>query len=201
MSGKARTKKARADARRAERQDAARRRDLNAANVAFDPRIAAGQRDIEVRPFIDENNQSRKRASLADPGSLIKRQSERTEARTKAIAAFDDLCHRAYAGLYPEPRFERGVDVSRIPGVPPPRSDAMAEMRRLSARIGEEALAILHLRIFDRHSFEWMAAQGIGDPERLGILFMAAIDAVARFYCLSKPSKAVEAMERALQHV
>lgn len=197
MTARKQAKKARAEERRRDRRETERRRDFGAAGVSHDPRTAAGQREIEVRAV---RGLPVKRASVVDAGSLIKRQSERTEPRIKAITAFDDLCHRAYAGLYPEPKFERGVDVSHVPGVLHARSDAMGEMRRLSQRIGEDAQAILHLRIFERQSFSWMAQQGIGDERSISALFLAAVDAVARFYGYCGPSPAIKAMERGLLH-
>lgn len=179
------------------RAETDRRRVLAGIGIPHDPRTAAGVRELHVQ----EIRGGEKRVSTLDPGQLIKRQSERTEARIRAIAAFDSLCHDVYAGLYPSPKFERGVDVSHTPGRPLARSSAASEMQQLARRIGDEAQAILHLRIFERHSFAWMAQQGLGNPEHLGVLFLSAVDAVARFYGFAGPSPAQRIVERKLQAV
>lgn len=178
---------------------ARKRREFAAAGVEYDPRLASGQREMHVS---NVREISAKRASLVDPGSLIKRQSERTEPRIRAIAMFDELCHRAYAGLLPEPKFERGVDVSHSPAaVPEDRAGALGEMQRLAGFIGNEAQAILLLRVFQRQSFAWMAEQGIGEERSISALFLAGTDAVARFYGFCGPSRASELREHALRHV
>ena len=175
--------------------EAARTRELKAADVHHDPRTAAGMREIEVRgPTIN------KRASLAGYAAMIARTTDRTPPRLLALERYDVLWHRAHAGLFPNPRFERGVDTSRsLPGVPDDRATSLQEISRLAARIGDEANALLFHKVVGGHSFAWMASQGMGEPERLGVLFLAAVDALARFYGIGQPSKAVEAMERRLE--
>lgn len=46
-----------------------------------------------------------------------------------------------------------------------------------------------------------MSGQGFGDERALAILFLAAVDATARFYGLSERSKAVGFMEQSLSSV
>lgn len=72
----------------------------------------------------------------------------------------------------------------------------MIEIDRLKGRIGEEMYALLYHRVIGGHSFTWMAGQGMGESERLGVLFLAAIDATARHFGLRERSRAVEAMEQ-----
>lgn len=69
----------------------------------------------------------------------------------------------------------------------------LVELKHL---VGEEFFAILFHRVINGHSFAWMAGQGMGEPERLGVLFLAAIDATARHFGLRERSRAVETMER-----
>jgi len=165
--------------------------------VAFDPRTAAGQREIQIRgPAVD------KRASLADYAAMIHRQTDRTPPRLLALERFDQLWHRAHAGQFPNPRFERGVDTSRkVGGVSDDRADQLLEVDRLKARIGEEMFAVLFHLVIGGHSFTWMAGQGMGESERLDVLFLAAIDATARHFGLRERSRAVEAMEELQQAV
>ncbi|MBB2964752.1 hypothetical protein [Methylobacterium sp. R2-1] len=95
---------------------------------------------------------------------------------------------------------KRGVDTSRkIAGVPDDRAESLHLIDGVKARIGEELFAILFHRVINGHSFSWMAGQGMGESERLGVLFLAAIDATARHFGLRERSRAVETMEQALQ--
>lgn len=115
---------------------------------------------------------------------------------------FDELCHRAFAGLLPEPRFEPGVDTSAGPaGVTEDRIAGLAEMQNLTRRIGDEAQALLFHRVYERRQFTWMSGQGFGDERALAILFLSAVDATARFYGLSERSRVVGVMEDRLQLV
>lgn len=79
--------------------------------------------------------------------------------------------------------------------MPDDRADGLRMMQNLTARIGEEAQALLYHRVYQRMTFAWMSGQGMGEPERLGVLFLAAVDAAGRFYGTSKPSRAVEVMQ------
>jgi hypothetical protein len=178
--------------RLAQQGQAQRRRDEKAAGVDHDPRTAAAQREIQIRgPAVD------KRASLADYANLIHRQTDRTPPRLLALERFDTLWHRAHCGLMATPRYERGVDTSRkIAGVPDDRAESLHLIDGVKARIGEEMFAILFHRVINGHSFSWMASQGMGGSERLGVLFLAAIDATARHFGLRERSRAVEAMEQ-----
>lgn len=178
----------------AEAEEASR---IRKAGIDHDPRTAAAQREIVVakRKGADPR-EAVAVASFADYGSLIRSRSERTVDRIRAMQTFDELCHRAFAGLFPEPRFERGVDTSRgIPGVADDRSDSLREMQNLTNRIGQEAQALCFHRVFERRTFAWMEGQGMGEAEVLGAMFLRAVDAVGRFYGLGRPSKAVEVME------
>ncbi|ACB79514.1 hypothetical protein Mpop_1344 [Methylorubrum populi BJ001] len=178
--------------RLAQQGQAQRKRDEKAAGVDHDPRTAAGQREIQIRgPAVD------KRASLADYANLIHRQTDRTPPRLLALERFDTLWHRAHCGLMATPRYERGVDTSRkIAGVPDDRAESLRLIDGVKARIGEEMFAILYHRVINGHSFSWMASQGMGESERLGVLFLAAIDATARHFGLRERSRAVETMEQ-----
>lgn len=172
------------------------RSDLRRAGLDHDPRTAAAQREVIIT---GGRGATEKRAMIAGYGSLIRTASDRTGPRIEAMRRFDELCHRAFAGLYPNPKFERGVDVSkRLPGVPDDRCDGLAEMDQLSARIGEEAKAILFFRIFEARTFTAMRDMGLGGERELAVLFLRAVDAVARFYGLQSQPRAVEAMEQRL---
>ncbi|WP_156295609.1 hypothetical protein [Methylobacterium aquaticum] len=194
-----RERRERAEARRQrmlDRADAARAKDLRAAGVDADARTAAGQRELVTN---SARGVSRKRASLAGYEALIQNPKDRTPTRIKAMETFDELCHRAHAGLLPNPRFERGVDVSKsLPGVPDDRADALMEMSRLAARIGDVAQAILYFRVFERRRFTAMRDLGMGDERTLATLFLAAVDGVARHYGFATTHRAVEAMNERL---
>lgn len=180
-------------ARMLERADAARVKDLRNAGVEADPRTAAGQREIVTASARDVRG---KRASLAGYGSLIQNPADRTGPRLKAMEVFDELCHRAFAGLLPEPRFERGVDVSKtLSGVADSRADALREMSRLAARIGDVSQAVLFFRVFERRRFTAMRDLGMGDERTLATLFLAAVDGVARHYGFATCNKIVELMQ------
>jgi hypothetical protein len=146
-----------------------------------------------------------KRGSLAEYGVLIRNQSDRTGPRIAAMRQFDELCHRAFAGLLPEPRFEPGVDTSAGPaGVTEDRMAGLAEMQNLTRRIGDEAQALLYARVYERRTFTWMADQGFGsqgfrEERALAVLFLSAVDATARFYGLAERSAAVGFMESRLR--
>lgn len=161
-------------------------------DVAFDPRTAAEQREIQIRgPAVD------KRASLADYAAMIHRMTDRTPPRLLALEGFNQLWHRAHAGQFPNPRFERSVATSRRLGsVSDDCADQLLEVGRLKGRVGEELFAVLFHRVIGGHSFTWMACQRMGEPEKLGMLFLAAIDATARHFGLRERSRAFEAMEQ-----
>ncbi|MEN3238249.1 hypothetical protein PUR29_32905 [Methylobacterium ajmalii] len=189
----------RAEAKRAlmlERADAARTKDLRNAGVEADPRTAAGQRELVTS---SARGVSGKRASLSGYGSLIQNPADRTGPRLKAMEVFDELSHRAFAGLLPEPRFERGVDVSKtLSGVADSRADALMEMSRLAARVGDVSQALLFFRVFERRRFTAMRDLGMGDERTLATLFLAAVDGVARHYGFATTHRAVEAMNERL---
>jgi hypothetical protein len=181
--------------------DAARASSLRSAGLEADERTAAGQREIVVS---NARGASGKRGSLAEYGVLIRNQSDRTGPRIAAMRQFDELCHRAFAGLLPEPRFEPGVDTSAGPaGVTEARIAGLSEMQNLTRRIGDEAQALMYARVYERRTFTWMADQGFGsqgfrEERGLAVLFLSAVDGVARFYGLTDRSKAVDFMESRL---
>lgn len=179
--------------------DAAMAKDRQAAGVSTDNRTAAAQREIVVSNARDVSG---KRGSLAEYGVLIRNQSDRTGPRIAAIRQFDELCHRAFAGLLPEPRFEPGVDTSAGPaGVTDARIAGLTEMQSLTRRIGDEAQALLFHRVFERRTFTWMSGQGFGDERALAVMFLSAVDGTARFYGLADRSRSVGAMEARLDNV
>lgn len=194
-----RERRERAEARRQrmlDRSDAAQNKDLRSAGVEVDRRTAAGQRELVTNTA---RGVSGKRASLAGYEALIQNPKDRSPSRIKALETFDELCHRAHAGLLPHPRFERGVDVSRtLAGVADSRADALMEMSRLAARIGDVAQAILYFRVFERRRFTAMRDLGMGDERTLATLFLAAVDGVARHYGFATTHRAVEAMNERL---
>ncbi|MCJ2131595.1 hypothetical protein [Methylobacterium sp. E-045] len=178
------------------RADAAKASARKAAELEIDPRTAAAQREISISNARDASG---KRGSLTDYGMLIRNQSDRTGPRIAAMRAFDELCHCAFAGLLPEPRFEPGVDTSAgLAGVTDARIAGLAEMQRLTRRIGDEAQALMFHRVYERRTFTWMSGQGFGDERALAILFLSAVDATARFYKFSERSKSVGIMEERL---
>lgn len=157
-----------------------KRRELSAAGVPYDPRLASGQRDIAVNNIPQT---SAKRASVADPANLIKRRSERTDVRVRAIRFVDDLFHRSEMGDFPAPKFERGVDVSMQPAaVPMDRASAKLERDRLGAFVGHQGMRVLELGIYKGMSFTWMQSAGEGQAEKLAVLFVFAVDAAVQFY-------------------
>lgn len=185
---------ARADAAREEARAGPLRR-LN-ANLVFDRRTAGGSREIVIG---NAKGKSEARVTLASYGALIKKPKDRTEPRLRAMEAFDELWHRAEAGLYPEPRFEPAVDTSAgASGVTAHRMDGLAEMQRLTAYIGRQAQALLKMRVVDRMEVQAIARIGDRDPEDVGALIHAAIDGVAAFYGFGRPAPEVERLDEVL---
>lgn len=187
---------ARADAAREEaRAGPLRRLD---ANLTFDRRTAGGGRDIRLGNVKDK---SEARVALATYSALIKDPKKRTEARLRAMEKFDELWHRAEAGLYPEPRFEPAVDTSAgASGVTAHRMDGLAEMQRLTAYIGRQAQALLKMRVVERMEIQAIARIADRDPEDIGALIHAAIDGVAGFYGYSLQPIEVERLDAELAH-
>jgi hypothetical protein len=184
-------------ARQEQQADEARQAQMRRVGLDHHPATAAAQREVVIT---GGRGATEKRAMLAEYRSLIRSAPDRTGPRILAMQRFDELCHRAYAGLFPNPKFERGVDVSKgLPGVPDDRCDGLAEMQRLSSRIGEEAQALLFHRVFERRTFTAMRDMGMGGERELAVLFIRAVDGVARFYGLMDCSKAVQSMEQALR--
>ncbi len=172
--------------------DAARAKPLREieANLTLDRRTAGGSREIVLG---NAKGKSEARVTLASYSALIKKPKDRTEPRLRAMEAFDELWHRAEAGLYPEPRFEPAVDTSAgASGITAHRMDGLAEMQRLTAYIGRQAQALLKMRIVDRMEVQAIARIGDRDPEGIGALIHAAIDGVAAFYGFGRPAPEVE---------
>ncbi len=178
--------------------DAARAKPLHdlEANLVFDRRTAGGSRDIRLG---NVRGKSDARITLASYGALIRDPKERTEARLRAMEAFDELWHRAEAGLYPEPRFEPAVDTSAgHSGVTAHRMEGLAEIQRLTAYIGRQSQALLWMRVVDRQEFTAIARVTGRDARDVSALVLSAIDGVAAFYGFSLPSAEVERLDAAL---
>jgi hypothetical protein len=167
-------------------------RDLD-ANLTFDRRIAGGSREIRLG---NAKGRSKARLTLAGYGALIRDPKERTEARLRAMEAFDELWHRAEVGLYPEPRFEPAVDTSAgASGITAHRMDGLAEMQRLTAYIGRQAQALLWMRVVDRQDFTAIARVTGRDARDVSALVLSAIDSVAGFYGFGRPAPEVERLD------
>lgn len=170
-------------------------RDLD-ANLTFDRRTAGGSREIRLG---NAKGRSEARLTLAGYSALIRDPKERTEARLRAMEAFDDLWHRAEAGLYPEPRFEPAVDTAAgASGITAHRMDGLAEMQRLTAYIGRQAQALLWMRIVDRQDFTAIARVTGRDARDVSALVLSAVDSVAAFYSFGRPAPEVERLDAAL---
>lgn len=178
--------------------DAARAKPLRdlGANLVFDRRTAGGSREIRVG---NAKGRSEARVTLVSYGALIRDPKERTEARLRAMEAFDELWHRAEGGLYPEPRFEPAVDTSAgASGVTAHRMDGLAEMQRLTAYIGRQAQALLWMRVVDRQDFTAIARVTGRDARDVSALVLSAVDSVAAFYSFGRPAPEVERLDAAL---
>lgn len=177
-----RAKEAEKRERLAVQGDAKAIRDRKAAQVDHDPRTAAGQREIEVRgPAVD------KRASIKDLASLIARQTDRTPPRLAALQHFENLYHRAHAGLFPAPRFEQGVDTSRKPAsVSNDRAVSLQALSAVEARLGADLYAVLFARVIEGRTIAAIAAERGADPEKLGAVFMFAVDAAVGHFGLNR---------------
>ncbi len=178
--------------------DAARAKSLRTldAGLTFDRRTAGGSREIVLG---NAKGKSEARVTLASYGALIKEPKERTEPRLRAMEAFDELWHRAEAGLYPEPRFEPAVDTSAgASGVTAHRMDGLAEMQRLTAYIGRQAQALLWMRIVDRQELQAIARVAGRDPREVTAIVFAALDGVAAFYGFGRAAPEVERLDEVL---
>ncbi len=170
-------------------------RDLD-ASLSFDRRTAGGSREVRLG---NAKGRSKARLTLAGYSALIRDPKERTEARLCAMEAFDELWHRAEAGLYPEPRSEPAVDTSAsASSVTAHRMDGLAEMQRLTAYIGRQAQALLWMRVVDRQDFTAIARATGRDARDVSALILSAIDSVAAFYGLGRPAPEVARLNAAL---
>ncbi|KMO18890.1 hypothetical protein QR78_14350 [Methylobacterium indicum] len=178
--------------------DAARAKSLRTldAGLTFDRRTAGGSREIVLG---NAKGKSEARVTLASYGALIKEPKERTEPRLRAMEAFDELWHRAEAGLYPEPRFEPAVDTSAgASGVTAHRMDGLAEMQRLTAYIGRQGQALLWMRVVDRQELQAIARVAGRDPREVTAIVFAALDGVAAFYGFGRAAPEVERLDEVL---
>jgi hypothetical protein len=178
--------------------DAARAKPLGAleANLTFDRRTAGGSREIRLG---NAKGKSEARVTLAGYSALIRDPKERTDARLRSMEAFDELWHRAEAGLYPEPRFEPAVDTSAgASSVTAYRMDGLAEMQRLTAYIGRQAQALLWMRVVDRQDFTAIARATGRDARDVSALVLSGIDSVAAFYGFGRPTHEVERLDAAM---
>jgi hypothetical protein len=163
-----------------ERRQAARRKDLEAASVEADPRTAAGQRDYAVS---NAKDRAGKRASIVSYAGVFQRQSDRTQDAIYAVQRFEELWHRANAGLIPEQKLERGYSVSAKPAsVAMDRAASLDELARLGAHVGAAGMKRLEARIIHGLSFAWMAQEWGGEAAHMGVLFKSDVAAVAAFY-------------------
>lgn len=134
------------------------------------------------------------RPTITTP-SLIRSRADRTPERMRAIHLVDDLCKRAFTGLQPSQRVERIASTHDGFARGPDRQEAAREeIRQLVRKIGEEPFSILYHRIHQRDEYSKMERRGFGDAERLGQIFLHALDGAARFYGLTPPSASVVAM-------
>lgn len=178
--------------------DAARAKPLRdlEANLEFDRRTAGGSREIRLG---NARGKSEARVALASYSALITAQKDRTDARLRAMAQFDELWHRSEKGLYPEPRFEPPVDTTAGPsGVTADRVDGLADMQRLVAYIGRQAQALLYLRIVDRMEFTAIARLTGHGRQEVAAMVLSAVDSVAAFYGYSRPTPEVERLDEVL---
>jgi hypothetical protein len=75
---------------------------------------------------------------------------------------FDGLCCRAYEGLFPEPRFEPGVQGGKLSGVPDSRAGALMRVDEMKHAIGADAFAILFHGIHMGMTLMGMQEAGFG---------------------------------------
>ncbi len=170
-------------------------RDLD-ANLVLDRRTAGGSREIRLG---NTKGRSEARLTLAGYSVLIRDPKERTEARLRAIEAFDELWHRAEAGLLPGAAVEPAVDTSAgTSGVTAHRMDGLAEMQHLTAYVGRQAQALLWMRIVDRQDFTAIARVTGRDARDVSALVLSAVDSVAAFYSFGRPAPEVERLDAAL---
>lgn len=120
-------------------------------------------------------------ASLRNYASLIRKPQERTRPRLEAMEEFDNLCGKADAGLFPEPRFEHESGSGKGPGVliMMTRAAGLAEMEALSRAIGARNVDMLRAWIYDRQTLTALVRAGFGTEKTAGKLALAAVDALA----------------------
>lgn len=176
---------------KAERQALERAKRLAAANVESDPRLANARRTIVVAGLGKWQV-----ASVAGLPVVLPRKADRTPARTIAWAKFDELCHKANAGLIAEPRFEQGVDCTKIPGVPDSRIDATREEAGLRAYLGPDYFGLLFLIIYLRKSYGELEAEGLGSQRAISIVFKLALDRAASYWGIHEENSFGAAVNR-----
>ena len=150
------------------------------AGLTWDPRTAAGQRELSIEALGHTN---RARARL---DSLFSRKTDATDVRLMTVERFEMLVMQASSGLYPFPKFEvegsGGTGRERISGC----VEAQREVERLAAHIGREAFALMWVRIIIRARWTVLEGEGIGERRSLSTQFLAAVDATARFFDIDR---------------
>lgn len=172
-----------------------KRRQLADANVDWDPRTATGRRELYVVGLGKSM-----RASTSHFEACVRKMFDRTTARRLAWAQFDEHCDRVHSGELPAPKFEKGVDVSLMPGlnVNVARLDAQRRDSDLQAHLGNYLHAMLVQVIWEQQSFKDLAR--LGSPELLAVLLLLALDELVKFYGIPDDERAATRRSRPLHH-
>lgn len=169
-------------AEKAERAAAAsiddRRRMLSSAGLDVVPGTAQFDRDIDVVSVVDQGKYIR-RASVGHLNQCLRKQ-ERSNPRILAWDRFYHLQSRIHASAIAPPRFEPGVDSSKLPTVDLDRLDATnEEQQQILPEVGRAGLFLLVEVIF--HGKRYREVDGYEERLAAG-MFKRALDQLAFHY-------------------
>ncbi|CAM5769883.1 hypothetical protein [Bosea minatitlanensis] len=159
-------------------------KNLKLAGIEYDPRTAAGQREYDVASM-----GGTKRARVDRHSALFRNRGEATKVRILACEKFDEMRHAAEGGLYPSQKYEPGVDVSGFSTAIEDRAAGLQAQSHLKAAMGDHLFAIMDARIYESMNYMAMERAGLGDRRDLPVLFVAAVDAVARYFRIGAEPK------------
>jgi hypothetical protein len=153
---------------------------LGKLGVVSDLATAAGQREIASGGA----GRGEAIASFRDYASLIRRPQDRSQRRLEAMEAFDTLCSKAEAGLFPELKLERESSSGHGPGetIMAARVAGLAEVEEIKGAIGARNFDMLRAWVYERQTLIALVRGGYGTEKTIGALAIAAVDSLIVYF-------------------
>lgn len=179
-----------------DRENERRQKQLAKAGIEWDPRTAQGKRHHHVASI-----GSNLRVSIQHFDHCFKNRSERTSSRTLAWSYFEEHCARFHAALYPNQRYEPGVDVSTTPSVPEARLVAAQKDKAIQAWLGRDQYGLMVEVIYHQRSYTDIAESGMGygDHKLVAGMFKRALDSYAAMCGISEDNTFARELSAALR--